>query len=375
MKDMEEQEVVLTRKEKIYKKIRDRVANPEDIKYRGPLSYRYLRVIGWIAFALAQLVALNGFFKNPNLFDWNFLGNGGEIALSIISSIATPLFIVASFGFALGNHNTVKRLVFLYGAIFGGMVIGLNIFYYRYLVGFLGNKDNADAILSHMTFLTRANVFTDLFMFALFHFFVHYKPKKYFDGKKIYIFRALAALPICYVIAAYVIKTLCNFGRIDIPFAIIPFLCTKSPIVFALFALVSVGLKAQKYVYVNKAGVPYKDYEKYLKTNRNSLNFSKNLSILIAIFAFIELIIVFIFCGVYRHEGVEMILIRLGSCSIGEAFSLIIVIPFVMLYSYTRLHKPGPVDILLPIAGIGITVVVYIETIYQFVLATRAALS
>ena len=52
--------------------------------------------------------------KNPDLFDWNFLGNGGEMALSIISSIATPLFIVASFGFALANQKTALYSFFVF---------------------------------------------------------------------------------------------------------------------------------------------------------------------------------------------------------------------------------------------------------------------
>ena len=54
-------------KEKRNAKLVAKYTSTEDIKYRGPLSYRYLRMIAWIAFALAQLVSLYNIFSNPIL--------------------------------------------------------------------------------------------------------------------------------------------------------------------------------------------------------------------------------------------------------------------------------------------------------------------
>ena len=203
----EQVEQVLTKKEKLFKKIRDKVTNPVDMKFRGPLSYRYLRILAWVFFAIGQLVVLDNVFRQVG---WEVLGSGvaGQTIVGLISSLATPLFIIASFGVALSGQRTHKALVILYGAIFSGMVIALNIFYYRYLVGVFGSKENANVILNHMGFITKMNVFTDLFVFSLFHFFVNYNPVKKFKGKKIYLFRALVAIPIAYVITAYILKTL-----------------------------------------------------------------------------------------------------------------------------------------------------------------------
>ena len=362
---VEQVEEVLTRKQKIFKKIRDKVTNPVDMKFRGPLSYRYLRILGWVFFAIGQLYVLNEFFLK--ISDWHILGGpAGETIVGLISSLATPLFIIASFGLALSGQKTYKKLVITYGAIFGGMVIALIVFYYRYLVGILGNKENANAVLTHMSFITRANVFTDLFIFSLFHFFVNYNPTKHFKGKKIYLFRAMVAIPISYVIVAYILKTLNNFNVINLPFAFLPFLLTKSPIVFVIFSLMSLALKNRKSLYIKKIGLTNEEYKHYLTTNRNSFSFSLWLSVLIAIFAVIEIIIIVIFVSVYGNEGFLGVMIRISNCSIGEAVSLVLAIPFIFLYSYTRGHKEGPTDILVPFIGIGMTLLVFMETIYHF---------
>ena len=364
----EEQAVELTRKEKRYAKKKAKVLNPVDIKYRGPLSYRYLRVIAWMLFAIGQLIVLNNIFK---WLGWNFLGAGGETAVDYLSSIASPLFIIASFGLALSGQKTHKQFLILYGAIFGGMIIGLNIFYYRYLVGFLGSKENASELLNGMNFLYKVNVFADLFIFSLFHFFTNYIPTKHFKGKKIVWFRLLVLIPIFYVLASYILKTLNNFGTIALPFAFIPFLLTKSPLVFALFATVSIWLKFRERYYINKIGVTREEYKRYLKTNRNSLSFSITLSTIVAIFVLIEFLIIIAFVIAYQSEPVEIIAYRLKFSSIGEVIAMILAIPFIFLYSYTRTHKPGAIDILVPFAGIGMTVIVYLETILHFIQMVR----
>ena len=177
----------------------------------------------------------------------------------------------------------------------------------------------------------------------------------------------LVVIPILYIVASYTIKTLTNFGTIDLPFAVVPFLLTKSPLVFALFATLSLWLKFREKYYLNKVGLTKAEFKKYLTTNRNSLRVSVALCVLVAIFVVIEIIIIFGFAFAYQSEPVELIIFRLSLCSIGEVISLILAIPFILLYSYTRTHKPGPIDLLVPFAGIGMTVIVYLETILHFV--------
>ena len=53
-----------SREEKRLEKLRKKLLNPNDIKYQGPLSYRYLRIIAWIAFAFTQILALAAISRN-----------------------------------------------------------------------------------------------------------------------------------------------------------------------------------------------------------------------------------------------------------------------------------------------------------------------
>ena len=41
---------------------------------------------------------------------------------------------------------------------------------------------------------------------------------------------------------------------------------------------------------------------------------------------------------------------------------------FIFLYSYKRKHKDGRIDLIIPILGIALLALVYVEGIYQFIL-------
>lgn len=348
-------------KEKRNAKLVAKYTNAEDIKYRGPLSYRYLRVIAWIAFALAQLVSLYNIFSNP-ILDWKFLPNPVFQMLSIFADLGTPLFIIAAFGLVLSRNKTFKSMIMFYAVAYGGMAVGLNIFYYRYLLGILRSSTAATSVVSSIGFIMRANVFGDLLAFCLFHFFVTYHPKKYFTGKKIAIFRSFVVFPLAFVLVSYILKALAGYGAIDVPFAVVPFVATKPPMVFMLFVFASLWFKYRERKF-KRLGLSRSQYHEYLKTNRNSLSFSIMLSVLIAVVAVIEIIILIVMAV---NLGYEVTIWHLYNLSIGQVIPLILAIPFIMLYSYTRNHDNGVVDVILPIAGIGMSVLVYAEVIYQF---------
>lgn len=358
------EEVELTRRQRRYARIKARITNPVDIKFRGPLTYRYLRIIAWIAFALGQMLVLGEMFTR--FFGWDFLGTGGYYTVNAIYSVAAPLFIVASFGITLSGQKTFKQLIIGYGLIFLGMFVGLNIFYYRYLLGIFATEGKAEIILNHLSFITKANVFTDLFMFALFHYFVNYQPKKFFRGKKIIIFRFLVAIPVIYVIAAYLLKVFNGLEYIHLPFVVLPLLTTKSPFVFGVFALVSIWLKRRRKFLEKKVGLTYDEYHTYLKSNRNSLSFSCHLSGIIGVFGTIELIAILITIFTVSRESLASTLDVMDTLSIGDVATGIMAIPFIMLYSYTRKHKNKMIDPFLPFAGIGMAIIVYLEVILAF---------
>ena len=354
-------EKIIALRDKRRAKLFARYTNPVDIKYRGPFSYRYLRIIGWICFAIGQLTALYGIFSK---LGWDFLPNvGTQTFVSFISFLATPLFIVAAFGLILSGRKTFKQMIILYAGMYIAMGVGLNIFYYRYMLGIFNSHKAAGAILSNFGFIVKLNVFGDLLAFCLFHYFINYTPKKYFQGKKIILFRLLSILPALFVGVSYLVKVLAAYGYIgEAPFAFIPFLATKPPLALLIFALLSIWIKYRERLF-KSLGLTKKEHDAYIKTNRNSLSISIALSTMIAIAGVIEiLIIVILFASLDKNWAYYHIL----CLDIGETIPLILIIPFIMLYSYTRVHKDGPVDILVPMIGVGMTAIVYIEVIYQY---------
>ena len=120
-------------REKRYNKIRNHLFKENDIKYEGPLSYRYLRIFAWIFLAFGQIVLLNSL--SESLLNQNALGPFGASALSILSSLSTPLFIIASFGMVLNKRRKVFDYIFLYGLAYLGVGLGFIFFYLRYVNG------------------------------------------------------------------------------------------------------------------------------------------------------------------------------------------------------------------------------------------------
>ena len=82
MRSVEEKEQIASAKktikrERIREKLRRRLTNEQDIKYLGPLSYRYLRIIAWLAFIVGQ-VALISMLTDK----FTGLGDAGEWVMS-----------------------------------------------------------------------------------------------------------------------------------------------------------------------------------------------------------------------------------------------------------------------------------------------------
>ena len=366
-----------SRKEKKESRLKKKFFNPVDIKYQGPLSYRYLRIIAWVALAVSQLLVFNT--VGNKLFHFDVFNKTWQTIFSIMSNLSTPFFIIASFGIILSNQKRYRNILLTYGAAFIGMGLGICLFYYRYINGILvkmglGETFAIDLIQGFLGNRVQVNVFADLFAFALFHFFLNYSPEKHFKGKKIYILRAFLAIPIAFVIVSYVFRIRIAMYDSSFPFYIYPFLTTKAPLTFMVFCVASLWIKNRERIFV-KLGATKKEYEKYLTTKRNSLAFSAQLSLIflstIALEITLSIILVIVYIGIKNFEF-DSYPIIMDAYGVGESLNLLFTIPFVFLYSYTRKHKEGPIDVVIPVAGIGLIVFVYIEGIYQLIVRTLA---
>ena len=94
--DTAEPEEVKTGKKKRRRKKLHEINTENDIKFRGPLSYRHLRIFAWVFLAMAQVGA---FLSIASKIDpvW-----GGGIAwitnlMSFFGDLTLPMFLFAAF--------------------------------------------------------------------------------------------------------------------------------------------------------------------------------------------------------------------------------------------------------------------------------------
>ena len=101
------------KKEKI--KIFDR--NTEnDIRYRGPLSYRHLQIMGWLCVSFLVLNHLIdfGIMIDPNQPGWVLSLNG---VAQFLSQLVLPLFLFANFAILLDGKKPFKVQLLKFGAL------------------------------------------------------------------------------------------------------------------------------------------------------------------------------------------------------------------------------------------------------------------
>ena len=355
-----------------------------DIRYRGPLSYMHLRMLAWAFLIVAQIGVLLSIGAK---LDSNLGGKLGMFpdVLKMASDIMMPLFLMATFATILNGSKTFKSMLILYGGISIVVYLLFILAHEHYLAEFAAfvlETDRASAIAVVDALLVSNtqsgylafNIFIDLFLCTLLAFGLIYRPKKYFQGNKIVWFRLLALVPILYEIASFTLKLLSAFGTIRISPYLFPLLTTKPPITFLVFIGLSIFVKNRELMFLRR-GKTREEYSMFLKTNTNSLHFSISASIFMIVAALLDLILYFVIGLSLTVIGEDDTIVRDGmviaqNMGFGRSVSLLLVVPFIMLFSYTRVHKPSSsnVDIIIPLVGIMIFAVCYVEGAYQFIL-------
>ncbi|MBP5444828.1 MAG: GNAT family N-acetyltransferase [Acholeplasmatales bacterium] len=338
-----------------YKIVR-KYTSDKDIKYRGPLSYRYIRVIAWIAFAITQFVLVVA--MGQGFLGIEMISEDNLTLLSFVGSVSIPFFLVATFSQILTRKRTFKKLLIIYGAAYLAVALAIIFVYDRYIGGILvevsDSKEQAkDVILSLYDKKMDINVFADLFFISLFNFFLNYTPSGKWGKKRIVLFRTLIIIPIGFALTSIILKGLTLSGTIKLPFEFYPFLTTKPVLIYVIFIIMSIWIKNREKVFIG-LGMTRKEYQTFLNTNKNSLSFSILTSILFLSISLIDLICVALFPSLSFFE-------------FGKCIGLFLAIPFIMLFSYTRTHNNNDFDIILPFAGVGLVVFAYIEAIYQLI--------
>lgn len=382
----------MSRKNKI--SIYDRNAS-NDIRYRGPLSYRHLQIMGW--FGISFLVLHNlielGIMIDPNQPKWVLSLNA---VASVVSEFALPLFLFANFAILLDRKKTFKAQLLKFGGLSLLVVILFLLVTEHYILevgtAIAGDKAGVQAQIDGY-FLSRIrtgslsfNFFVDMFLCTLLLFFLEYTPRKVFTGKKRYLFRMFALIPVVYEAGSLVIRILAYYGMISPPLIVYPLLTTKPPMSFVLFVILVLFIKIREFRF-RKRGKTKQEYMEFTKTRLNSLQFSVFSSIMILVTGVIDLILLIGFSAfdiVVKNmdhpeqvknaseqalEEMSMVSARgVTGWGIGLHSTMIFIIPIILLFSYTRNHKNPKADIAIPIGGILLAVFVGIEGLHQGIL-------
>ena len=351
--------------------------------------------MGWfgISFLVLHSLIELGIMIDPNQPKWVLSLNS---VASVVSEFALPLFLFANFAILLDRKKTFKAQLLKFGGLSLLVVILFLLVTEHYILevgtAIAGDKAGVQAQIDGY-FLSRIrtgslsfNFFVDMFLCTMLLFFLEYTPRKVFTGKKRYLFRMFALIPVVYEAGSLVIRILAYYGMISPPLIVYPLLTTKPPMSFVLFVILVLFIKIREF-HFRKRGKTKQEYIEFTKTRVNSLQFSVFSSIMILVTGVIDLILLIGFSAfdiVVKNmdhlervenaseqalEEMSMVSARgVAGWGIGLHSSMIFIIPIILLFSYTRNHKNPKADIAIPIGGILLAVFVGIEGLHQGIL-------
>ena len=391
------------------------VTAENDIRYRGPLNYQHFQILGWICIVatVTALLLKIGVRVEKSLSDQL----GGIInILTEIGEFSLPFLLLANFARILDDSAGYRgQLLKNIGA--SAAIAGLfYAFFYRYLVGGVaGLLEQPDQALPLMEGETMAlapngflafNIFIDLLLCTLVMLFLNYRPKRIFRGKTVFFFRLLALLPIGYEVFCMVLKVRAAEGTALVPVWMYPLLPVKPVMTFVLFILLALFVKTRELRF-RRHGKTHEEYQAFLKTNRNSLNFSVFLAVMTVFVCIIDIVLMAFFSlhlsmpaliaseerqaaiiEQAQEEGATVTELAAGENSapaeqdtltaeqtalleqnlkasyaigFGGTFNMIFLIPLMLLFSYTRQPKYKWVGMAIPAAGIAAIIIIFLE--------------
>ncbi len=365
----------------------------KDMKFHGPLSYRYLRLIAWISMSVMFICLFLGLCVNLKSVLGEVTPETEEAfataanIMSFFAELPLPLFLIANMTIILQRKNNYKKLILTYGRILLAIYLGFLFVYYHYIVialmriGGVSFLQAREASIELFTELGKqsglvVNVFVDLFCCVFIMFFIDYTPKKFFQGKKIILFRLLVLIPILYEIGSATMMGLLGMNAIfadftfSLPPEILPLIGKKPLGMIIAFVFFCIYIKIREKRYLKKGGTP-EGYQLYIRTNRNSFRFSVMMAVTFLIIGILDAAILIVAIAILtstvgggQEAFLEIAVNVLMNFTIGKSTCLILVIPIILLFSYTKTHANGQIDKIIPIIGIGLVIFSIIETLF-----------
>ncbi len=370
---------------KVWRRKNIHLVNKEnDIRFRGIFSYRHLRILGWLLLVLAQVGVALSFADSLNKTT-SF--EGASNVLSFLGSLAAPLFLIAAFSQILVAKNGYRKLIILYAGGAIGIFLAFLFIYLHYVVGILsaiGLGSDAHSTASAIVGLMAKegffsfNIFVDLLLCCLLTFFLNYRPKDFFQGKLIYLFRALALLPILYELGSIALKITSSMGVISLSPIVYPLLTTKPPLAFIIFLAVALFVKNRERFF-RKKGKTMEEFDSFQDSNVNRAHFCSFLILSIFIAAILDIVLLIVLgAGVLstvppelaqqitQDPNATVMTIEMGlntviSWGFGKTIPMVLVIPIIIFYDYRKTYDNKIVDIIIPAAGVLLIILTTFE--------------
>ena len=373
-----------TQKEKTpRRKWHERTAE-KDIRYRGPLNYQHFQILGWLCIVASQALLLLGLGARLGTLPESYAGFVEPMAY--MSWLSLPFLLIANFA-QIMNGQKSYRFLLIKNFCAAGAIWGIYAFFlHRYVLGTIdmindGAITSIEALSQIMEKATSTgvlsfNIFIDLFLCTLVMFFLNVRPKRFFTGKKRYFVRAMAILPVAYEACSIYLKGQAATGKILLPFWTFPLLTVKPPMTFMVFMVLVLYIKQREWRF-RRHGKKHAEYRAFLKTNRNSLQFSIFLAVVLVVAAILDFVImVFLTASaaveassaeVFAGSEAEVVRMMAGAMAMGfgDAVSLLFVAPLVLLFSYTRVPKNKMLSAVIPVAAIVLMIIFLFEGAYQ----------
>lgn len=362
-----------------------------DIKFKGVFSYRHLSILAWTLLVLAQVLTLLVIAKrfHPGI---NINEEFTETFSSVIGSLPLPLLLVSKFSKIVNNDGewkkTILRSFFIALALF--IIDNFVAIHFGYQLINVGEQKHSwwDSLFLISNYFINLrinilflNIFIDMLLYWLTYFFLVYKPKNASD-KKTLMFRFLVILPILYEIGAIIIKLLICGINLQVPCFVLFMLPSKSAlisiaVIVLLFCLKIFRIRYFKRFKNSEIDVEAK-YKNYMQTNAYCLKFS----IFLTTVFFIEWILdTFVFVGIFfsiYNEAIVLPLLPEGMAlyiqhyinlwfgwGFGSSITMILVLPIIFFFHLKMKCKNPGADILIPISGVGIIVILYVVGLFD----------
>ncbi len=293
----------------------DEITQENDIRYRGPLSYQHFQIFGWICIVVSQVVVV---MKIGAQYDAQFAADtkGTLDVLNVIAQLSLPFLLIANFAQILDDSDGYrKQLIKNIGA--SAAICGLfYLLFYRYVSGgFRAIITDPDEALPALQAAIEGaapygflcfNLFIDLLLCTLVMLFMNYKPVHLFRGRWVILFRLFTLLPIGYEIGCMLMKVRAAEEGISIPVWMYPLLPVKPPMTFVLFVALAIFVKTRERRF-RRHGKTHEEYKAFLKTRRNSWNFSVFLAIMMVIVSLIDFLVIL---GFSLKQGISQVIVH-----------------------------------------------------------------